>query len=174
MSCDNEASQPVDEGGINLFRDDNGAFNLGMSSFQKCLPVNLVGRIMTNSNRVMLGCQTCIDAKQMMTTLKEWRNRQCGRMKEDVVRLKQTADANPDDNQAKLNYEASVKARDTYRDETCSDPLCTVHRQNEMKGRGDSHDVSSCWRRHLSSIPLLPWKDATDAPCKRCRRWKNG
>ena len=137
-----EAGQPVDQGGINLFGDENGVFNLSMSSFQKCLPFNLSQ--MTNSNRVMLGCQTCVDANQIMMSVREWRNRNYGRLKEAVVRLKNVADNNPDDDEAKAACESSVKSRDTHQCETHTDETCIAQRQKEAnRGHRDGHDMPS-------------------------------
>ena len=102
-----------------------------MSSFQKCLPFNLSR--MTNSNRVMLGCQHRIDAKNFMTSAKAWRNQHYGQLKADVVTAKLVLDNNPDDDEAKALYEEAVRSRDTYRNDIYTDDSCTEHRQKEFK-----------------------------------------
>ena len=69
----NDMRKPVSEGGLNLLETKEGVLDLSFRSFGKCIPDNL--KCMTQSQKVMLGCETCIDAATMHSALMEFRNR---------------------------------------------------------------------------------------------------
>ena len=67
----NCACKEVAKGGFAGMRDENGKIFISRSSFEKLLPCNL--RRMTESQKLMCGCEKCIDRKNMHASLKAFR-----------------------------------------------------------------------------------------------------
>ena len=67
----NDCIKPEDEGGLKEARDASGKVIIGLTALRYLMPPQV--KKITNSHKVMCGCEVCISAASLHESLKAWR-----------------------------------------------------------------------------------------------------